>query len=173
MFPQIVQSYIDTGKIRYLYRNYPLQFHNWAQKAAEAAECAGEQGQYWAMHDALFGQQEQWSSSTDAVPFFKQLAGGLKVDQAQFDSCLDTGKYASKIQSDMQAGIQAGVSGTPAFRINGVALSGAQPFEQFKQYIDYGLAGGEAPTQDVPADSFRSLGQANAPVVMTEYSDFQ
>jgi protein-disulfide isomerase len=173
VFPQIVQEYIDTGKIRYIYKNYPLSFHPWANKAAGAAECAGEQGKYWDMHEILFGSQDQWSSSDDAVPFFKQSAGTLKLDQAKFDACLDGDKYAAKIQADMQEGTLAGVSGTPAFRVNGMPLSGAQPFEQFKQVIDYALAGGEAPSLEVAADSYRSLGQANAPVVITEFSDFQ
>jgi protein-disulfide isomerase len=173
VFPQLVSEYIMTNKVRYVFKNFPLQMHQWAQKSAEAAECAGEQGQYWAMHDALFNNQDEWSSSQDALPYFKQLAATLKLDQAQFDSCLDTGKYAAAIQADLQEGSQAGVSGTPAFRINGVPLSGAQPFEQFKQTIEYALAGGEAPALVVPPDDFRSLGEADAPVVITEYSDFQ
>jgi protein-disulfide isomerase len=95
------------------------------------------------------------------------------VDQAQFDACLDGGKYADKIAADIQEGLEAGVTGTPAFRINGAPLSGAQPFTAFQQLIDYSLAGGEPPTLEVAADSFRSKGEAEAPVVVTEFSDFQ
>jgi protein-disulfide isomerase len=173
VYPQIVSTYVQTGQVRYIYRNFPLSFHQWAQKAAEAAECAGEQGQYWAMHDALFTGQEEWTGSQDAVAVFKGLAGNLKLDQAKFDSCLDGDKYAQKIQADQQEGIQAGVSGTPAFFINGVSLSGAQSFDKFKQTIEYALAGGAAPSLTVPPDSYRSMGQADAPVVITEFSDFQ
>jgi len=173
VFPQIVSDYVQTGKIRYVYRNFPLSFHNWAQKAAEAAECAGEQGQYWAMHDALFNGQDEWTDSQDGVTIFKGMAGTLKLDQAKFDSCLDGNKYAQKVQADVQEGAQAGVSGTPAFFINGISLSGAQSFDTFKQKIEYVLAGGEAPSLTVPPDSYRSMGQADAPVVITEFSDYQ
>jgi len=171
--PQIIKDYVETGKIRYVFRNFPLSFHNWAQKAAEAAECAGEQGQYWPMHAALFNGQDEWSGSADAVTIFKGMAGTLKLDQAQFDSCIDGDKYAEKIQADAQEGMKAGVSGTPAFLINGIFVSGAQAYAAFQETIDYALAGGEAPSMTVPADSYRSLGEANAPVVITEFSDFQ
>jgi protein-disulfide isomerase len=125
------------------------------------------------MHDALFGSQDQWSGKEDAVTTFKKLAGDLGVDQAKFDACLDGEQYAQKIQADSQEGLAAGVTGTPAFRINGAALSGAQPFSAFQRLIDYSLAGGEPPTLEVPADSFRSMGKAEAPVVVTEFSDYQ
>ena len=125
------------------------------------------------MHDALFAAQEQWSGNPSAVEQFKQLAGELELDQAQFDACLDGGDYADKVAADMQEGIAQGVTGTPAFRINGVPLSGAQPLAAFQQVIDYALAGGQPPTLEVAADSFRSMGSAEAPVVVTEFSDYQ
>lgn len=159
-----------------IFRNFPLtSIHPNAQKSSEAAECAGEQGKFWEMHDALFGSQEQWSGlpNASAVQTFKELAGGLGVDQAQFDACLDGDKYADKINADLQEGAADGVTGTPAFRINGAAISGAQPFSVFQQQIDYFAAGGEAPTLEIGADSYRSMGQADAPVVVTEFSDYQ
>jgi protein-disulfide isomerase len=157
-----------------VFRHFPLtSIHPNAQKAAEAAECAGEQGKFWEMHDTLFAKQEEWSSLQDPVPTFKQLAGSLGVGQTQFDSCLDGGKYADKVSADAQEGMAAGVQGTPYFLINGIGLSGAQPFSAFQTYIDYALAGGEPPTLEVAADSFRSMGQADADVVVTEFSDFQ
>jgi protein-disulfide isomerase len=160
--------------VQYIYRNFPLtQIHPQAQKAAEAAECAGEQGKYWDMHEALFGNQDQWSGNSNAVQVFKTFAGDLGVDQAQFDACLDGDQYASKISADQQEGIAAGVSGTPAFRVNGAEISGAQPYSVFQEQIDYYLAGGQAPTLEVAADSYRSMGQADAPVVVTEFSDYQ
>jgi len=125
------------------------------------------------MHEALFSGQDEWAGSEDAVTIFKGMAGTLKLDQTQFDSCLDGDKYAEKIQADTQEGSAAGVTGTPAFSVNGISLSGAQAYETFKETIEYALAGGEAPSLTVAADSFRSLGEANAPVVITEFSDFQ
>lgn len=125
------------------------------------------------MHDALFASQEQWSGQANAVQQFKDLAGELGVDQGQFDACLDGGDSADKVSADLQEGSSVGVTGTPAFRINGAALSGAQPFSAFQQQIEYFAAGGQAPTLEVAADSFRSLGEPDAPVVVTEFSDYQ
>jgi len=125
------------------------------------------------MHDELFARQDQWSGAATAGDTFKAIAGELDLDQAQFDACLDGGKYAEKVQADQAEGISAGVSGTPAFRINGTELSGAQPFAAFQKKIDYFLAGGEPPTLEVAADSYRSMGEADAPVVVTEFSDYQ
>jgi protein-disulfide isomerase len=169
-----VETYVQTGKVRYTFKNFPLtSIHSHAEKAAEAAECAGEQGKYWEMHDALFESQDQWTSQQNAEDTFKELAGDLGLDQGKFDACLDGGTYADKIATDSQEGIAAGVGGTPAFWINGMSLSGAQTFATFQQQIEYYLAGGEPPTLEVSADSYRSLGQASAPVVVTEFSDFQ
>jgi protein-disulfide isomerase len=157
-----------------VFRHFPLfSIHPQAAKAGEAAECAGEQGAFWEMHDALFDAQANWSGNPDAEAVFKGMAGDLGLDQAQFDACLDAEKYADKVIVDYQEGTAQGVTGTPAFRINGAALSGAQPIAAFQQQIDYFLAGGEAPTLEVDADSYRSLGQADAPVVVTEFSDYQ
>ena len=157
-----------------MFRNFPLySIHPQAQKAAEAAECAGEQGQYWEMHDLLFEGQDKWSGNSDAVSVFKEMAGELDLDQAEFDACLDDGKYADLVGADAEEGIAAGLSSTPSFLINGMKLSGAQPFEAFQQQIDYFLAGGEPVKLEVDAGSYRSMGQPDAPVVITEFSDYQ
>jgi len=125
------------------------------------------------MHDALFESQTEWSGQQDAESTFKKLAGDLSLDQAQFDACLEAGTHLDRITADYQEGVAAGVTGTPAFRMNGAALSGAQPFAAFQQQIDFFLAGGEPPTLEVAADSYRSMGRADAPVVITEFSDYQ
>ena len=128
---------------------------------------------YWEYHDALFESQQAWSGQANAGDTFKGLAGDLGLDQAGFDACLDAGTYTDKVIADLQAGRAEGVTGTPAFRINGADMSGALPFESFQQQIDFFLAGGEAPSLLVSADSFRSLGEPDAPVVVTDFSDFQ
>ncbi|RPI55589.1 MAG: hypothetical protein EHM56_05135 [Chloroflexi bacterium] len=125
------------------------------------------------MHDELFATQDQWAGAATAGDNFKALAGELGLDQAGFDACLDGGKYAEQVQADFEEGSNDGVSGTPAFRINGTELSGAQPFEAFQKQVEYFLAGGEPPTLEVAADSYRSMGEADAPVVVTEFSDYQ
>jgi protein-disulfide isomerase len=165
---------VESGQVRYVFRNFPLlSIHPQAQKAAEAAECAGEQGAYWEMHGKVFESQEQWSGKPDAEDIFKELAAELELDQSQFDTCLDDGLYADRVASDIEEGMGLGVSGTPHFLVNGLELSGAQPFESFQQQIEYFLAGGEAPSAEVEADNYRSLGEPDAPVVVTEYSDYQ
>jgi len=131
---QIEQKYGD--KIRVVFRQFPLNsIHPMAQKAAEASLCANEQGKFWQMHDAMFGDQEKLQ-----VADLKAKAGKLGLDQAKFDQCLDTGKYVARIEDDTKAGAAAGVSGTPAFFINGRSLSGAQPYEALAQVIDQELA---------------------------------
>jgi protein-disulfide isomerase len=118
------------------FRDFPLSsLHPYAQKAAEAAECAGEQGKYWEMHDKLFENQ----GALD-VPSLKQYAADLGLDTAAFNSCLDNGDMASEVQNDFNDGQAAGVSGTPTFFINGKMLVGAQPFDAFKAVIDAELA---------------------------------
>jgi len=132
---QIEKEYIDTGKVKIVFRDFPLSFHQQAQKAAEAAECSGEQGQFWEMHDKLFEE-----GVTGGVSSFKQYASELGLDTAKFDSCLDSGKMASEVAKDMQDGVAVGITGTPGFIINGQLVSGAQPFANFKQVIDAALA---------------------------------
>ena len=128
---QIEREYIDTGKVKFVYRDFPLSFHQNAQKAAEAAECAGKQDKYYEMHDLLFEK-----GVIGGVSSFKQYANEIGLDTAEFNSCLDSGEMASEVQKDFQDGQRAGVQGTPSFFINGKLVSGAQPFEVFKQVIE-------------------------------------
>jgi protein-disulfide isomerase len=130
---QVLATYGD--KVRLVYRDYPLPMHPNAPKAAEAAHCAGDQGKYWEMHEKLFA-----SGNKLAVPELKKHASEIGLDQAKFDGCLDSGEKAKVVEMHKQAGEAAGVSGTPAFFINGRPLSGAQPFEAFKTIIDQELA---------------------------------
>jgi protein-disulfide isomerase len=132
---QIREEYVETGKVKIVFRDYPLPFHSQAQKAAEAAECAGEQGKYYEMHDKLFED-----GVTGGVKAFKKYADEIGLDTGKFDECLDPDSMASEVQKDMADGAAAGVQGTPAFFINGKLLSGAQPFSAFKSAIDAELA---------------------------------
>ena len=128
---QLQTNYIDTGKVKLVFRDFPLSFHQNAQKAAEAAECADDQGKFWEMHDAIFENQQSLSISS-----LKQWAGQIGLDTGEFNSCLDSGKHSEEVQSDFREGATYGVSGTPSFFINGIQLVGAQPFSAFKQIID-------------------------------------
>ena len=132
---QIDEQYIKTGKVNLVYRDYPLGFHQQAQKAAEAAECAGEQEKYFDMHDKLFEE-----GVAGGVASYKQFAGQIGLDQGKFDECLDSGAMAEEVQKDLADGSKYGVQGTPAFFVNGKLISGAQPFSVFQQAIEAELA---------------------------------
>lgn len=137
-YPQIVSEYIDKGKVRLVFRDFPLGFHQFAKTAALAANCAREQGgdeMYFKYHDKVFGNQQELS-----VENLKEWAKDLGVDASKFNSCLDSKKYEAEVDNDYNQGQTYGVSGTPAFFINGRLLSGAQPFSAFKTLIDEELA---------------------------------
>lgn len=114
-----------------MFRDYPLNFHPFAQPAAEAAQCAHDQGKFWEYHDKLFANQAALSADN-----FKTWAGELGLDATKFDECVASGKHRASVLADFQAGQKVGVTGTPAFFINGRMISGAQPFEKFKEIID-------------------------------------
>jgi protein-disulfide isomerase len=146
---QIERDYIKTGKLKYVFRDFPLEFHRKAFKAAEAAHCAGEQGRYWEMHDRLFGHQSALARD--------QLSGHAKalgLDLPPFEQCLDSERHAALIRQSLDEGQQAGVQGTPTFFIGHVdadgrslktplAIVGAQPYATFKQALDRLLSGAE------------------------------
>ncbi len=126
---RVREAYGD--KLRWVFRHFPLDLHDLAEKAGEAAACAGDQGKFWEMHDRL------WEAAGKLeVPELKKLAAGLGLDGARFDKCLDSGERAEVVAQDQSAGAGWGVSGTPAFFVNGRPLVGAQPFEAFQQVID-------------------------------------
>ena len=130
---EVVAKYGD--KVRLVFRDFPLDFHDKAQKAAEAGQCANDQGKFWAMHDWMFDNQQ-----TLDIPALKGAAKTMGMDSTAFDSCLDSGKHAALVKKNTKDGQEAGVRGTPAFFVNGVFLSGALPFEKFKTEIDRALA---------------------------------
>ncbi len=135
--PLIEENYIKTGKVKFVYRDFPLSFHQYAQKAAEAAECAEEQNKFWEYHNILFEKQAEWSIG--GIDKLKEYTQSLGLNSNNFNGCLDSGKYANEVQKDFNDGQRYGVSGTPTFFINGIKLTGAQPFDAFKQVIEQEL----------------------------------
>ncbi len=141
--PQLDSEYIKTGKVKYVFKDFPLEsIHKNAFKAAEAADCAGDQGKYWEMHDKLFENQRALSNED-----FLKYAGELNLDKAKFEKCLDSGTYASKVRENISEGQKAGVTGTPAFFLainegndssvkTSKRITGAQPYANFKGAID-------------------------------------
>jgi protein-disulfide isomerase len=132
--PQIISEYVDKGKAKLAFRHFPLGFHQNAKPGAFATECAREQGgdeMFFKMHDKIYGDQQNLS-----VDNLKKWAGELGLKADKFNTCLDTKKYEKQIDADMKEAQSYGVSGTPAFFINGRLISGAQPFEAFKTVLD-------------------------------------
>ena len=136
---QVVENYKD--KVRFSYRQYPLNsIHPMAQKAAEASLCANEQGKFWEMHDAMFGDQAGLE-----VGKLKEKAATLGLKADQFNACLDSGKMAAAVAADAQVGEAVGVNSTPTVFVNGRLLSGAQPYEALAKVIDEELKRAGAP----------------------------
>lgn len=135
ILPLMEENYINTGKVKLVYRDFPLGFHTNAQKSAEAAECADEQGRFWEYHNKIFENQNKLDTIN-----LKQYAKDLGLDSKKFDSCLDSGKMASEVQKDFSDGSSYGVSGTPTFFINGIEVVGAQPYTVFQQIIEQELS---------------------------------
>lgn len=130
---QIEKNYIEKGYVKLVYRDFPLtNIHPNAQKAAEAAECADEQGKWRAMHDIIFKNQQSGLS----IDNFKKWAKEIKLDAKKFDECLNSDKYKAEVEKDLNDGLSYGVQGTPSFFINGELLVGAQPYQIFKSKFD-------------------------------------
>ncbi|MBU0469874.1 MAG: thioredoxin domain-containing protein [Nanoarchaeota archaeon] len=139
------KEYIDTGKVRLVFRDFPLSFHLEAESAAMAAECAHEQGKFWEYHNTLFENQAELGTDK-----YIKWAGDLGLDVAQFEECVKSQKYLNEVAEDFVDGQKYGVSGTPAFFINGKLISGAQPYSVFKEEIETALA--KAPVQEQAVD---------------------
>ncbi len=145
--PQLEQNYISTGKVNFVYRDFPIQnIHPNAIPAALASECADDQGKFWEMHDMIFINQGVWQGLEilQSVSLFKQYATDLVLDSDEFDLCIDSGKHLEEILNDLDDGRQYGVTGTPGFfvgneKIGFTKLIGAQPFSSFQRVIEQQL----------------------------------
>lgn len=136
---QVEKEYVVTGKIQYIARSLPLEFHQFAKQAAEAVKCAGVQGKYFEYSAQLFTNQDAWSKETDVSKSFSGYAAALGLDGAKFSQCVAKGEQKAAVEADAALAKRAGLGGTPSFVINGKILVGAQPFAAFKTMIDAGL----------------------------------
>jgi protein-disulfide isomerase len=138
--PQLTKDYIDTGKVKYAFRNYAF-LGPASTLTANATECANEQNKFWEYHDYMYKNQPSESdTSMYTIDKLSEIAGELKMDSNKFKSCLTDNKYDKNVSGDLAAGQAAGVSGTPTFFVNGVPLVGAQPYTAFQTAIDAELA---------------------------------
>ncbi|NIS81063.1 MAG: thioredoxin domain-containing protein [Anaerolineales bacterium] len=133
-FTDLMDAY--AGQIKFVYRDFPIVGGGQVGfEAARAANCAAEQGDYWAFHDALFSGRYNLDRNG-----FVQYASGLGMDQTLLEECLDSGRYDDEVQADFREGVELGVTGTPTFFINGIPLVGAQPLSSFVRVIEPELA---------------------------------
>jgi protein-disulfide isomerase len=140
---EIERQYIETGKVRLEFRHFPfLGKESW--RAAEALECAGEQGKLWQYRDALYASQAGENRGAFSDKNLRAIADRAGLDGAALATCLDSGRYRDRVQADKLAGEAAGVEGTPTFFINGRKVVGAYPFSVFQAVIEQALAEGGA-----------------------------
>jgi len=146
--PQLEANYIDPGKVKFVYRDFPIQsIHPNAVPAALASECADEQGMFWEYHDLVFENQKKWQSLSGSVMIdtFEQYALELGLNTSDFNTCLESGKYVDEVTKDLQDGVSYGVTGTPGFFIGNdelgyVKIVGAQPYPVFERLIEDQIA---------------------------------
>jgi len=164
--PKIEAEYIKTGKVRYVFRDFPLDFHAQAERAAQAAHCAGDQGKYWPMHHQLFSDPR-----AIGLDDFTVQATAIGLDLVRFNTCLSEKKYAEEVKKDLKEGQLLGITGTPGFflgrtdaagnQVKGAnAIIGAQPYASFKAAFDALLPPppsppAPAPTPAAPPTSLR------------------
>ena len=134
------KDYVNTGKVRVAFMNFPLPMHKNAQPAADAAMCAAAQRKFWAFHDALFATQEQWAQLPDPTAAFESAAQKAGVDLAAQRTCVAAKKARLLIGADTDRGMRAGVNSTPSFFIGDTAVAGLMPAAEFTRIIDQMLA---------------------------------
>ncbi|HEY5939309.1 MAG TPA: thioredoxin domain-containing protein [Gemmatimonadales bacterium] len=134
--PTIEERLINTGRLRWRYRDFPLDQHPFALLAAHSAACADEQGKYWDQHQRIYEGQGEWSASGNAAPIFRKYAGAAGVDPGRYDACMKSGKYAGRIQADKNSGIALGVSSTPTLLANGRLYKGRFDSDAITKLVD-------------------------------------
>jgi len=146
--PQLEANYIDSGKVKFVYRDFPIQnIHPNAVPAALASECADEQGMFWEYHDMVFENQKKWQglSRNAMIDTFEQYALELGLNTSDFNTCFESGKYGDEVKKDLQDGVSYGITGTPGFFIGNdelgyVKIIGAQPYPVFEGLIEAQIA---------------------------------
>ncbi len=124
-WPVVVNTLIKTGKVRWRYRDFPLDnLHSHTRVAAHAAACADEQGKYWEANGGLFARQDDWAFTSDPMPIYKEIMQAIGVDVPKWLTCMQSAKYAGRIQASQDEGTKVGINETPSFVINGRIYTG-------------------------------------------------
>jgi protein-disulfide isomerase len=136
----IRREYVDNGKVRLAFVNYPISTHQNAEPAAEYAMCAAAQNKFWEMHDAIFEAQERWTSLANPNPVFDELAGRAGIDVAALQACASSDKMLPLIHADHEKATRSGVRATPSFFIGSQLLEGVQMPADLRKVLDAALA---------------------------------
>jgi protein-disulfide isomerase len=134
--PTIDERLIQPGRVRWRYRDFPLQQHPFARLAAHSAACADEQGKYWDQHQRIYEGQSEWSEARDAGPIFRTYAKAAGLDLGRYDACMKAGKYAGRIQASYNEGVQVGVNSTPTLLIGNRLYKGRFDSDAIIKMVD-------------------------------------
>jgi protein-disulfide isomerase len=137
VLPSVEQDYIKTGKVRWIFINYPLvSIHKNTIPAAEIAMCAGRQGKFWPMHDLLYHHQDDWAQLDAPLPYLLALGDSLHLSKSTLSTCVQSHATRAAIDADAASSTRAGAHATPTFYIEGGLLEGAAPYPEFKRLLD-------------------------------------
>ncbi|HEV2085190.1 MAG TPA: thioredoxin domain-containing protein [Gemmatimonadales bacterium] len=134
--PTIEERLINTGRLRWRYRDFPLQQHSFSRLAAHSAACADEQEKYWEQHKRIYEGQTEWATARDAAPIFRRYAQAGGLDLGRYDACMKAGKYAGRIQASLNEGIQVGVNSTPTLLVGNKLYRGRFDSDAITKLVD-------------------------------------
>jgi protein-disulfide isomerase len=134
--PTIEERLIRTGRVRWRYRDFPLQQHQFARLAAHSAACADDQGKFWEQHDHIYAGQAEWAAARDAGDHFRNYAQTAGLDLAKYDECMESGKFAGRIQASYEEGTRAGVSSTPTLLVGNRLYQGRLDSDAIRRLVD-------------------------------------
>jgi protein-disulfide isomerase len=135
-WPYVKERLVQAGKVRWVFRDFPLTQHQWARLAAHAAACGQEQNKYWELQEEIFATQPEWQFSRDAGPMFRAAAQKVGMDVSAYDTCMNSLKYAGRIQAASNEGVRLGVGSTPTFIIGGRLYPGIVPYDRLRAIVD-------------------------------------
>ena len=134
--PTIEERLINTGRLRWRYRDFPLQQHSFSRLAAHSAACADEQGKYWEQHKRIYEGQTEWATARDAAPILRRYAQAGGLDLGRYDACMKAGKYAGRIQASLDEGVQLGVNSTPTLLVGNKLYRGRFDSDAITKLVD-------------------------------------
>lgn len=140
--PDVMQRLVATGEVRFRFMDFPLDMHPNAVSAHNAAHCADEQGKFWEMHDLIFNEQDRWNTAATKSPkkVLERIAGNAGLDVAAWSECFDSGRKLPLIAANRREGERLRVNSTPSFIIGGQLISGAQSYDQIRQFVSLEMA---------------------------------